>query len=109
MPRPLPQELKDAILTAIRGGMSISEAVEHFKVARRTIYYYLRHAPARSGDAVLPVSRRGARSRLESYREQILATRQDHPELTMRELIDLLKLPVTESTLSRTLAFWRRE
>ena len=105
MPKPNSPQLREQIVEAITGGMSITEAVETFQIARRTVYYYLQRArPVTGADESVAV--RGPRSKLENYRKAILAARNANPGLSMRELCELLKLPVCPSTLSRTLAAW---
>jgi transposase len=105
MPKPRSPQLRELIVNSINQGMSISEAVLTYQTARRTIYYYLQRSKAAPG-GVAPVESRSSRSKLENYREAILAARNANPGLSMRELCELLKLPVCPSTLSRTLAAW---
>lgn len=109
MPKPLPREVQNAIIAAVESGMPVSEVTVKFGVARRTIYYYLRRARLLATTPAKPHARRGAKSRLERYRQQILSARKSNPELTMLELRDMLKLPVSPSTLSRTIAMWELE
>lgn len=106
MPKPNSQQLREQIVEAITGGMSITEAVETFRIARRTVYYYLQRARSVTG-ADESVAVRGPRSKLENYKLQILRAQQSSPDLTMNELCELLKLPVSRSTLSRMLQRWR--
>jgi transposase len=105
MPKPKSAQLQEQIVDSINQGMSISEAVETYQVAKRTIYYYLQRAKPIANDAT-PVATSGPKSRLENYEKQILRALQTNPDLTMKELCELLKLPVSPSTLSRTLARW---
>jgi transposase len=105
MSKPKSSQLRELIVNSIDQGMSISEAVETYQIARRTVYYYLQRRKASTG-AAAPVANRGPRSKLEDYRGQILRALQSNPDLTVKELCELLKLPVSPSTLSRTLAKW---
>ena len=109
MPNPLPKPIQDAIVAAIQSGMSVADATTEFRVARRTIYYYLRRASLHSGESTRKGARPGPKSRLLAYRRQILRAQDVNPELSMQEICELLKLPVTPSTLSRTLAIWEGE
>ena len=106
MPKPNSPQLREQIVDAITGGMSIAEAVETFQIARRTVYYYLQRARLVAG-ADESVAVRGPKSKLENYKLQILRAQQSSPDLTMKELCELLKLPVSPSTLSRMLQRWR--
>lgn len=106
MPKPRSPQLREQIVDSIKQGMSISEAVETYHVARRTIYYYLQRARSQTKAPCAVQARTGPRSKLENYRKAILAARNANPGLSMRELCELLKLPVCPTTLSRTLSAW---
>ena len=105
MPKPRSPQLREQIVDSINQGMSISEAVETYQISRRTIYYYLQRTKSSAG-AAAPVANRGPKSKLENYRGQILRAIQLNPDLTMKELCELLRLPVSPSALSRTLVQW---
>lgn len=106
MPGPKSPHFRELIVNSINQGMSVAEAVETYQVARRTIYYYLQRARSQTEGPLVVRARTGPRSKLENYRKAILAARNANPGLSMRELCELLKLPVCPSTLSRTLAAW---
>ncbi len=102
-------QLRELIVNSISQGMSISEAVETYQVARRTIYYYLERARFQTKIPRAVRARTGPRSKLENYRKAILAAMEVNPGLSMQEICELLKLPVSPSTLCRTLAAWALE
>lgn len=106
MAGPRSPQLRERIVNSISQGMSISEAVETYQVARRTIYYYLERvrSPTKTPRAVR--GRRGPKSKLEKYREAIISARNANPDLSIRELCELLKLPVSRSALSRAIVAW---
>ena len=105
MPKPKSPQLRELIVNSINRGMSISEAVETYQIARRTIYYYLQRTKSSAG-ASAPVVSRGSKSKLENYREQIVRSLQTNPDLTTKELCELLKLPASRSALSRAVVRW---
>ena len=106
MPGPKSPHVRELIVNSINQGMSVAEVVETYQVARRTVYYYLQRARSQSKAPRVVRARTGPRSKLENYRKAILAARNANPGLSMRELCELLKLPVCTTTLSRTLSAW---
>lgn len=109
MPTPFSKELRQAIVLAIDSGMSVTDAADKFQVARRTIYYYLQRARSQMKTPRAAGASSGPQSSLQNYRKTIFAARDANPDLSMRELCELLNLSVSPSTLSRTLAAWRLE
>lgn len=109
MAKPNSSKLREQIVDSIRQGMSIAEAVETYQVARRTIYYYLQRDRLQNKTPRAAGARSGPKSSLQNDRTAILAARQAHPDLSMRELCELLKLTVSPSNLSRTIAAWNLE
>lgn len=107
MPKPLPNEIQHAIVNAVESGMPVSQAITHFRGARRTIFYYLQKARLHR-DGVRRGTVPGPKSKLTDYRSPILQTLSLQPDISIKELCEQLQLPVTPSTLSRALAMWKR-
>ena len=86
MPKALPVELRDRVLTAIRSGATLREAADRFEVAIATAARW-RALERRQGDAQpKPVGGNMRSGRIDAERGQILGLVEEMPGVTIREL-----------------------
>lgn len=105
MPRPYSVDLRERVLAAVDEGHAPGDVAVQYQISERTIWNWLalreetgKLAP-REGDV-------GPACKLEEYREQILKSITQEPDLTLLERQQKLQLPGCLTTLWNALLRW---
>lgn len=107
MTRPLSNDLRTRLVSAVEGGMSRRSAAKRFGIAASTAIKWV--AQWRRSRHVRPRPQGGDRrsQRIEAYREEILALVDERPDMTLAELVAYLDethgVQVAQSTVWRLL------
>lgn len=97
------KEVREQIISARKRGISVSELSRIYGVSRRSIYK-LQELYRRTGDVTPQTHTRGSKSKIdEQTLEQINQVLQQQPDITLKELREMLDLPITTSQLGRVL------
>lgn len=97
------KEVREQIISARKRGISVSELSRIYGVSRRSIYK-LQELYRRTGDVTPQTHTRGSKSKIdEQTLEQINQVLQQQPDITLKELREMLDLPITTSQLSNIL------
>ena len=102
MREPYPGELRVRVITFVEAGGSRRDAAEHLEVSARSAIRWLQRF--RDDGTCEPMPRRGSTSPLEKYSRQILALIGERRDLTLDELVSVLRkrrISASRSALSR--------
>ena len=105
MRRPYPGDLRVRVIKFVEAGGSRRDAAEHFEVSASSAIRWLQRF--REDRTCEPMPRRGSTSPLEKYSRQILALMGKQRDLTLDELVPILRkrrIPASRSALSRFFA-----
>jgi transposase len=104
MPAPLSVDLRVRVVDAVDAGEMMAKVARRFGVTRPTIYSWL---ALREETGSLESRARPERGRvLDEFREQIQETIGENPSVTLVELKEQLKLPVSISAVWESLDHW---
>jgi transposase len=104
MPKAYSSDLRERLIATVTAGSSRREAAELFDVAISTAVKWLQRLRDTGSSAAKP--RGGSTSRLEKYREQILAVVDERPDATLKEILAALgkqRIHTSRSALCRFL------
>ena len=102
MPAPLSTDLRERVLAAYeRGDGTQAELAEQFDIAERTVRDWLRRC--QETGSVHPSPHGGGQPRRldEDNRQRLKELVKQHPDATLEQLIEMLEVPMDDSTLSR--------
>ena len=102
---PYPGDLRVRVIKFVEAGGSRRDAAEHFEVSASSAIRWLQRF--REDGTCEPMPRRGSTSPLEKYSRQILALIGKQRDLTLDELVSILRkrrIPASRSALSRFFA-----
>ena len=103
MARPYSLDLRVRIIAAVDAGAAPVDVAEQYQVSERTIWAWLA-LRVESGGLAPREGDVGRPPKLEEYRDRILQTLRETPDLTLPELHAQLQLPGCLTTLWNTLA-----
>ena len=97
----IPYDTRCPVVDAFRRHKDADEAADMFGVSRREVYR-LDETERETGDLHTHMDQRGRKPKLTPEQlAQIKTKLQETPDITINDLIDQLKLPISESRLSR--------
>jgi transposase len=102
---PYPGDLRVRVIKFVEAGGPRRDAAEHFEVSASSAIRWLQRF--REDGTSEPMPRRGSTSPLEKYSRQILALIGKQRDLTLDELVSMLRkrrIPASRSALSRFFA-----
>ena len=102
---PYPGDLRVRVIEFVEAGGSRRHAAEHFEVSASSAIRWLQRF--REDGTCEPMRRRGSTSPLEKYSQRILALIGEQRDLTLDELVPILRkrrIPASRSALSRFFA-----
>ena len=102
---PYPGDLRTRVIEFVEAGASRREAAEHFEVSASSAIRWVQRF--REDGTCEPMPRGGGTSPLEKYSQQILAVIREQRDLTLNELVSVLRkrrILASRSALSRFFA-----
>jgi transposase len=107
MTRPLSNDLRERVISAVAGGMSRRAAAARFGIAASTAIKWVDHWRKTASRRPRPQGGDKRSHRIEAHREEILALVEERPDMTLAEIADHLDhahgLGVAQSTVWRLL------
>ncbi len=98
-------DLRGRVLDAVRDGLSCRAAARRFGVATSTVIKWVARWRLTGSDAALPQGGDQRSSRIEAYRDEIMALIREQPDITLHEIAGHLReahgLTVAPSTVWR--------
>jgi transposase len=101
MPRAYSVDLREKALQALTAGRSVAEVALLFGVSRKSLYRW--RAQQASTGAVVPGQSPGRPRTISAHHEALVLVRlREQPDLTLAELCAVLPVPVSTTTMHRT-------
>jgi len=91
MSRALSEDLRSRVISAVDGGMSRRSAAERFGIGVATAIRWLRSWRNEGRASAMPVGGDKRSYRIEAYRDVILGAIEAQKDITLDELVDLLR------------------